>query len=229
MFLGGGKQTCYHKYARGARGAFTNHPFEQMCSVNKKSTMRSYYFGTRPKQRTRERNMATRLKHSVAYRLLLGLTLEALRPTNTARKVLKIPPRTAWEAQQAVYVGRCRTFLLSDTVSQITISVSLLRLNCNKMESTAALCSSFLHSSDQSPTIRRANSQPAASGRGVHACCQTADVNYWPHLRPLFPLLALGFFRREVKEYVNKSPFMKHTACFLATVYCQWLQCNKGF
>lgn len=106
-------------------------------------------------------------------------------------------------------------------------SVSLLRLNCNKMESTAALCNSFSRISDQSATIRKANSQSEASGRGVHACCQTADVNYWHSPPLLFPLLKLGFFRREVREYVNKmTPYGTQTF-LLATMECQWLSCNK--
>lgn len=99
--------------------------------------------------------------------------------------------------------------------SQNVISISLLRLNCNKMESTAALCSSFLRISDQSPTICKANSQSPASGQGVHACCQTADVIYWPSPRLRFPLLELGFFRTEVREHVNKiNPCGTHALLF---------------
>lgn len=204
------KQTCHHKNCWQRR--FKNQSIQQICSVNNSSAMRSYYFGTQPKQRTEERNMATRHKQ---LRLPTSSGLDSQSPSSDkhCKESLGNPSEDHW--------GSTGSYISSKFVavvpfscqiqSQNVISISLLRLNCNKMESTAALCSSFLRISDQSPTIRRANSQPPASGQGVHACCQTADVNYWPSPPPPLPFVGARVFPERSERIRKQNNLIRNT------------------
>lgn len=139
--------------------------------------MRSYYFGTQPKQRTRERNMATR---QTQLRLPTSSGLDSQSPSSDkhCKESLGNPSKDCLDSTASYISSKSVVHFYCQIQSLNVISISLLRLNCNKMETTAALCSSFLGISDQSPTIRKAKSQSPASGQGVHACCQTADDNY---------------------------------------------------
>lgn len=151
--------------------------------------------------------MATRDKNSFSYRLRLGFTIKALRPTKWIQG-------KSWKSLQGLrrqhsklyflQIRRRRTFLLTSTVSEWHL-IPLLRLNCNKMESTAALCSSFLRRSDQSLNGRKTNSQSLARSQGVYACCQTDDVNYWPYPPPpAFPFVGARVFPESWEKTVNK-------------------------
>lgn len=189
------------------KGALKNHSITQICSVNNSSAMRSYYFGTKPKQRNGERNMATRHKNSFAHRLLLGLTLKALRPTKLQGKSWKSLPGLLRKHSELYFlqIRRRRTYLLSTKslrMSSLPPFSVWIATKWNLQQSYVAHSLAVLTNHRQAAKPA-ANHQRAAKAFTLVARLMTSITG--PPLLLRFPLLELGFFRREVTKYRKQN------------------------
>lgn len=193
--------------------------------------MRSYYFGTKPKQRNWGRNMATRHKNSFAHRLLLGFTLKALRPTkkkckerlgNPSKDCLGSTASCISYKSVAVVPFSCQLSLRMSYLPPFSVWIAT-KWNLQQSYVAHSLAVLTNHRQAAKPT---ANHQRAAKAFTLVARLMTSITG--PPLLLRFPLLELGFFRREVTKYRKQNdPIWTRRLAFSATMYCRWLSRNK--